>query len=90
MQYKKGTDALGFTAIGMGVIVLIFYPTFNYLGGMVEKFTVRFLKKGKNIFGRVLGIYLAFAIMLFILYYIYARIWFNADVIKIIFIRIVS
>jgi len=90
MQFKNSTDALRFTAIGMCVIVLIFYPAFNYINGIVEKFTVRFLKKGKNLFGRTLGIYLAFAIMLFILYYIYARIWFHVDVFGVLFRRMIG
>jgi len=90
MQFKNSTDALRFTAIGMGVVVLVFYPAFNYINGIVEKFTVRFLKKGKNLFGRTLGVYLAFAIMLFILYYIYARIWFHVDVIGVLIKRMIG
>jgi hypothetical protein len=90
MQYKHTTDALRFTAIGMVVIVLVFYPAFNYISGIVEKITVRFLKKGKNIFGRFLGVYFAFAIVLFVLYYIYARIWFHVDVVRVMFSRMVS
>lgn len=90
LQFKNGTDALRFTAIGMGVIVLVFYPAFNYINGIVEKVTARFLKKGKNLFGRTIGVYLAFAIMLFILYYIYARIWFHVDVIGVLFRRLIG
>jgi len=84
-KYKGHTSYLKFTAIGMGVIVIIFYPAFEYLNGIVEKITTRFLKKGNNLFGRILGVYIAFFVMLFILYCLYARVWFDANVIKVIF-----
>ncbi|RPH33550.1 MAG: hypothetical protein EHM93_04510 [Bacteroidales bacterium] len=90
MKYRGQTDFLKFTAIGMGVIVLVFYPAFEYMNGIVEKFTTKFLKKGNNLFGRTIGIYITFLVMLFILYCVYAHIWFNVNVIKVIFIRIFS
>lgn len=83
-NYKGHTSYLKFTAIGMGVIVLIFYPAFEYLNGIVEKITSRFLKKGNNLFGRILGVYIAFFVMLFVLYCLYARVWFDVSVVKII------
>ncbi len=82
MEYKGGINPLKFTAIGMGVIVVVFYPAFEYLNGIVEKFTTRFLKKGDNLFGRTLGVYITFLTLLFILYCIYAHIWFNVNVPK--------
>ncbi|NVO10175.1 MAG: hypothetical protein HXX16_09465 [Bacteroidales bacterium] len=88
MAYKNHTNYLKFTAIGMGAIVLVLYPAFEYINRLVEKFTTSFLKKGKNIFGRTLGVYIAFCIIIFILYCIYARIWFHINVIEIIFKRI--
>lgn len=84
-KYKGNTSYLKFTAIGMGVIVIIFYPAFEYLNGIVEKITTRFLKKGNNLFGRILGVYIAFFVMLFILYCLYARVWFDVNVLKVIF-----
>lgn len=85
MEYKGNINPLKFTAIGMGIIVIIFYPAFEYLNGIVEKFTTRFLKKGNNLFGRTLGVYITFIALLFILYSIYAHIWFNVNVIRVIF-----
>ena len=85
IKYRSQTNYLKFTAIGMGVIVLVFYPAFEYLNGMVEKLTTRFLKKGNNLFGRILGVYIAFFIMLFTLYCIYAHIWFNVNVVNLLF-----
>ena len=84
MKYRDHTNYLKFTAIGMGVIVLVFYPAFEYLNGIIEKFTTRFLKKGNNLFGRILGVYITFFVMLFTLYCIYAHIWFHVNVIKVI------
>ncbi len=85
MKYRVHTNYLKFTAIGMGVIVVVFYPAFEYLNGIIEKTTTRFLKKGNNVFGRILGVYIAFFIMLFTLYCIYAHIWFNVNVVRVIF-----
>lgn len=85
MKFKNQTDSIKFTAFGMVVIVLIFYPLFEYLNKFTETVTTRFLKKGKNVFGRSLGIYISFLILLSILYYMYARVWFHLDVIKIIY-----
>lgn len=90
MKYKGQTSYLKFTAIGMGAIVLVFYPAFEYLNGIVEKITTRFLKKGNNLFGRILGVYITFFVLLFILYCIYARIWFDVNVVKVIFNSIVK
>lgn len=90
MKYRGHTNYLKFTAIGMCVIVLVFYPAFEYLNGIVEKFTTRFLKKGNNLFGRILGVYIAFFVALFILYCIYAHIWFNVNVFKVILNGFVS
>lgn len=85
MTYKKATNYIKFTAIGMGVIVLVFYPAIEYLNGIVEKITSKLLKKGKNIFGRILGVYIAFGLLLFILFCIYAHIWFHVSIFQIIF-----
>lgn len=85
MKYKGQTNNLKFTAIGMCIIVLVFYPAFEYLNGIVEKITSRFLKKGNNLFGRILGVYITFFIILFILYCIYAHIWFDVNVVKEVF-----
>lgn len=84
LVYKGNISPLKFTAIGMGIIVVVFYPAFEYLNGIVEKLTTRFLKKGNNIFGRTLGVYITFLALLFIIYCIYAHIWFNVNVIKVI------
>lgn len=88
MSYKNHTNYLKFTAFGMGAIVLVLYPAFEYINRLVEKFTTSFLKKGKNVFGRTLGVYITFCIIIFILYCIYARIWFHINVFNIIFSKI--
>jgi len=82
MRYKNQAEYMKFTAIGMVVVVIVFYPLFEYLNLFTEKITTQLLKKGKNIFGRTIGIYISFIIMLALLYYIYAHIWFDVDLIK--------
>lgn len=89
-KYKGHTSYLKFTAIGMCVIVIIFYPAFEYLNGIVEKFTTRFLKKGNNLFGRTIGVYISFFVLLFILYCFYARIWFDVNVVKVLINNIMN
>lgn len=90
MKFRDNTNILKFTAIGMGVIVLVFYPAFEYMNGIVEKITTRFLNKGHNFFGRILGVYITFFALLFILYCIYAHIWFDVNVVKVLFNNIVK
>ncbi len=90
MKYKNHTDVLKFTAIGMVVTVVVFYPFFEYINRITEKATSSFLKKGKNFFGKILGIYIAFLVYAGILYCLYAYIWFGANVLKILTLRILG
>lgn len=83
MHYRGVTNPLKFTAIGMGVLVIILYPAFKFLDELVTSFAKKVMSKGHHMFGKVIGTILMFAILLFILYCIYAKQWFGINVIKI-------
>lgn len=82
MAYKGTTNPLRFTAIGMGVLVVCFYPLFTYLDDQVQKLAAKILKKGNNLFGRTIGIIIAYAAVLFVLFCFYAHLWFKIDMVR--------
>lgn len=85
LRFRGQSSALKFTAIGMVVIVVLFYPLFEYINRLTERATARLLRKGRNLFGRILGIYIAFALVILAMYCIYAYTWFNVNVLAIAF-----
>lgn len=82
LAYKGITSPFKFTFIGMLIIIAIFYPLFTYLDGQAQRISARLLRKGKGIFGRTIGLFLTYFFLLFLLYCIYARLWFHLDVVK--------
>jgi hypothetical protein len=83
LHYKRITNPLKFTAIGMLVLVAVFYPIFEYMESKVEDLARNLLKKGNNAMGKRIGFVFVFSILLFILYCIYAKLWFDLNVIRI-------
>lgn len=81
LSYRFNYSPHVFTCIGMGVVLLIYYPLFMYLDKWTTKFGDHFLKAGKKFGGRKLGSFLAFIFGLLILFYFYGREWFNSNVI---------
>lgn len=68
------------TWIGMGVVIVIYYPLFTRIDKWATKAGDRFLKAGKKIIGREIGVFFAFIAALLFLYYLYGLEWFNANV----------
>jgi uncharacterized membrane protein YagU involved in acid resistance len=87
MNYKGMTNPLKFTAIGMLVLVVILYPAFKFLDEMVAVMAQKVMTKGHHMFGKVLGTLIMFAILLFILYCIYAKQWYGINVVKVLAAR---
>ncbi len=85
MHYKGITSPYKFTAIGMLVIVAILFPAFKFMDGLVRNMTHTIIKKGKHVFGKMIGTILIFILLLFILFCFYAKIWYNKEVLKDIF-----
>ena len=82
LTYKWNFPPYVFTWIGMGVVVLIYYPLFTHIDKWATKFGDKFMKAGKKFIGRKIGAVLAFLIVLFVLYYFYGKEWFHINVIK--------
>lgn len=80
-NYRGVTNPYKFTAIGMIVLIAVLYPLFMFMEGKVKDTTRHVLKKGKNI----LGIFIVFIILISILYCVYANLWFNINIPKVIF-----
>lgn len=83
MNYRGITNPLKFTAIGMGVLVVILYPAFKFLDELIATMAQKVMSKGHHMFGKVLGTILIFAALLFVLYCIYANQWYGINVPKI-------
>lgn len=88
MNYKGITNPLKFTAIGMIVLVVILYPAFKFLDELVTSLAKKVMSKGHNMFGKILGTVLMFALLLFGLYCIYANQWYGINVLNILINKI--
>jgi hypothetical protein len=87
MNYKGITNPLKFTAIGMGILVIILSPAFKFLDEMVSTLAKKVMSKGHHMFGKILGTVMVFSMLLFILYCIYAKQWYGINVPKILLNR---
>jgi uncharacterized protein YacL len=85
VTYKNHVKPIAFTFLAMGIIVLIFYPLFTWLQEWVKKLSMKFMKSGKNIAGKYLGLFLAFIVAMLILFYFYARMWYGIDFLRVLF-----
>jgi len=75
MKYKGMAHPLKFTLLGMGITVLILYPSFKYLDRLITRFTAKVLLKGKGF----AGIVFMFCICFGVLFWFYVRKWFGID-----------
>jgi len=83
VSYKSNYKPLTFTLIGMGIIVLVFYPLFIKLEDWVTKISIKAIKSGNSMAGRSLGLLLTFVVGMAILMYFYAKMWYHIDVFRI-------
>jgi hypothetical protein len=88
LQYRAIASPLKFTAIGMAIIVAVFYPAFKFLDELIRLMAEKIIRKGRYMFGNFLGLLIMFLIVLFVLYCIYDHIWFKISVLKIIFSKV--
>jgi hypothetical protein len=88
LHYKNITNPMKFTALGMLVLVAVFYPIFEYMESKVEALARGLIKKGNNAMGKRLGFVIVFSILILILYCIYANLWFKINVPRILINRI--
>jgi hypothetical protein len=85
VTYKYSTKPVVFTFIGMLVIVVVFYPLFIKLEDWVSGISVKFIKSGRSVAGKYLGLILSFLGAMVFLFYFYARMWYHIDFIKVLF-----
>ena len=85
LEYRGATSPWKFTAIGMLIIVVIFYPAVKLIDQIIESITKHLFRHGKSKFGTTFGIFVVFFILLFIIYFLYAKHWFHKDLLKFLF-----
>jgi hypothetical protein len=85
VTFKNTAGPLTFTLIGMAIIVIVFYPLFVKLEDWVTGFSVKLVKSGKSLAGKYLGLFFVFIVCLFILLYFYARMWYQIDIVRVLF-----
>jgi hypothetical protein len=64
----------------MTIIVLVFFPLFNWLDSWIESAAQEFLRLGKAMVGRKVGLMLGFMTAFYGLFYLYARMWFGTNI----------
>jgi len=81
-SYKRQADPFAFTAFGMLVIIVIFYPAMKIMEGLIRKGTLDLFRKGKHRFGIGAGIAIVFVLLLGGLYVLYAHHWYHFNVLQ--------
>lgn len=84
-KFKTHIKTIPFTLLAMGVIVLIFYPLITRTEEWLNTLSANIIKSGRSIGGKYLGLFIMFFICLAVLLYFYARMWYNIDVVRVIF-----
>jgi hypothetical protein len=85
VSYKNQYKPLVFTFIGMGIIVIVFYPLFLKLESWVKDISIKAVKSGSSVAGKYLGLLLVFFAGLLILSYFYVRMWYHINILQVIF-----
>lgn len=85
VTYKNHIRPVSFTFLGMAVTVVVFYPLFTKMEEWVKKISMKFIKTGKSVAGKYLGLFLAFLVAMLVLFYFYAKMWYNINFLKILF-----
>ena len=80
LSYKWKYSPHIFTWIGMGIVVVIYYPLFTKIDKWSSKAGDKFMKAGKKLVGREIGAVLAFLLALLLLYFLYGLEWFDSNV----------
>lgn len=81
-DYRRNYDPYKATWIGMLIQALILVPAYRQLNKMVTWLLDVYLRAGKNLAGRRLGLFVAFGLLIFALYGAYLYIWFGINFFK--------
>ncbi|MCX6254904.1 MAG: hypothetical protein NTV31_10575 [Bacteroidia bacterium] len=79
VSYKNHYKPVTFTLIGMGIIIVVFYPLFIKLESWVKDISVKVIKSGNSVAGKYLGLSLTLLGGLLVLFYFYAKMWYHID-----------
>lgn len=85
VSYKNSYKPLAFTLLGMGIIVIVFYPLFIKLEDWVTNISIKAINKGNSLAGNYFGLLLTFSAGMVVLTYFYAKMWYHIDVFRILF-----
>jgi len=85
LQKAQQLKPLSATAIGMAVIVLIFFPLFSITEKITEEVMKITLKTSKGTFGKRFGIIVFTIIAFVVLYNIYLELWFDMGIVDALF-----
>lgn len=83
VSYKNHFRPVVFTLLGMGIIIVIFYPLFMKLEDWLKYLSVKLVKSGNSAAGKYMGLLLTFLVALLILFYFYAKMWYHIDFMKV-------
>lgn len=83
VSYKNHMKPVSFTLIGMAIIIVVFYPLFIKLEDWLKYFSSKFVKTGKSIGGKYLGLFFTFLGGFLILLYFYGKVWYHIDFIQV-------
>ncbi len=85
VSYKNHFRPVVFTFLGMGIIIVIFYPLFMKLEDLLKYLSTKVVKSGNSAAGKYLGLFLTFLLALLVLFYFYAKMWYHIDFLKVLF-----
>ena len=83
--YKSHLRPITFTVIAMAAICLIFYPLFTKMEDWLNVISTKIVKRGKTFGGKYIGLLVIFLVSSLVLTYFYAKLWYNIDLLKILF-----
>ncbi|HEX2936107.1 MAG TPA: hypothetical protein VHO72_12210 [Bacteroidales bacterium] len=85
ISYKSHLRPITFSLVAMGIICIIFYPLFIKLEEWINGISSKIAKGGKSLGGKYLGLIIVYFSCLAILTYLYAKLWYKIDLLKILF-----
>ncbi len=70
----------------MAIIVVIYVPVFGFLDKYIKKLSQTYVSTSKKAASNsFLGLVIGFGIAFLLLFYAYAKLWFNLDILKTLF-----
>jgi hypothetical protein len=80
MRYNGATDRRVVVLIGMLAVLFVFYMLIRFITRFSEWFTDRFVHATRVFLGRIIGLYLSIATLLFLLFAGYYYAWFDRNI----------